>query len=628
MSRPKEEPETVCAVRNLTVEYDVASGPVRAVDAVSFDVYRGEILGLVGQSGSGKSTIAMAMLRLLQSPGKVTGGEVLLENHDLMKLSSAELNDMRWRKLALIPQGAMNALNPVMRVGHQLRDAIGSHVSEMESGSIASRIAGLFDLVGLDQQVQRLFPHELSGGMKQRVCIAMAMALKPPLVIADEPTSALDVVVQRLVAQSLIRIKNDLGNSMIVIGHDMSLMAQIADRIAVMVEGRIVEIGRTADIFASPEHAFTRQLIKAVPPIAGHGKGSSGAEHASIKHRPGAGSEKEIPLLEVRAAGKAYGGGWLHKDDKVTALREVSLSVPESPPRIIAVAGESGSGKSTLGGAILRFVRLDTGSIFFRGRDISLFRGRERIAYRRAVQAVFQDPYAVFNPFYHTDHIFHMVMKRFSLAKGKRDARIRVEAALDKVGLKPDQVLGKHPHQLSGGQRQRLMIARACIMEPELIIADEPVSMVDASLRSSILGIMQRLREENGISFLYITHDLSTAHEICDEIHILYRGLQVESGPVKTVLGNPRHPYTRLLIESIPEADPTHAWGIPKANPEADMSLPPATDGCPFFDLCSERMDLCREKPVTPHHFPDEQRTVACHLYKDEANRVTRPVGV
>ena len=269
----------------------------------------------------------------------------------------------------------------------------------------------------------------------------------------------------------------------------------------------------------------------------------------------------EPPLLEIRRACKAYGGGFFGGGRKVTALRDCSLVLPGEPARILAVAGESGSGKSTLGGAVLGFVQLDKGQVLYKGHDIAQMTRPQRLAYRRQVQAIFQDPYAVFNPFYRTDHIFSIVMKRFGLAKGKREARKLIDEALDTVGLRPDQVMGKHPHQLSGGQRQRIMIARACLLKPRLIVADEPVSMVDASLRSTILDIMMRMRDEAGISFLYITHDLSTAYQVCDEIHILYQGEQVESGPVDTVLGNPQHAYTRLLIASIPEPDPSQPWG-------------------------------------------------------------------
>ncbi len=320
----------------------------------------------------------------------------------------------------------------------------------------------------------------------------------------------------------------------------------------------------------------------------------------------------DAPLLEVRDAVKTYGARFLGSGRSVTALRRCSLRLEGSPARITAVAGESGSGKSTLAGAVLGFVRLDAGQVLFQGRDIAAMPRSLRFEYRRQVQAIFQDPYAVFNPFYHTDHLFALVMGRFNLARGKKEARLRIEAALDTVGLRAADVLGKHPHQLSGGQRQRIMVARACLMAPKLIVADEPVSMVDASLRSTILDVMMRLRQEQGISFLYITHDLSTAYQICDDIHIFYQGAQVESGPTEAVLGNPKHPYTQLLLDSIPEPDPSHGWGGTSL-PEGAESRNAGRDQCPFCPRCPRREASCATCPPLTALSTDPERLVACH---------------
>ncbi len=327
-------------------------------------------------------------------------------------------------------------------------------------------------------------------------------------------------------------------------------------------------------------------------------------------------SEKtaNTPLLEVRDAVKVYGGGFLSGGRRVHALREVSLSLDATPARITAVAGESGSGKSTLAGAVLGFVQLDAGHVLFEGQDVAAMSRNQRFNYRRSVQAIFQDPYAVFNPFFHTDHLFNLVMRRFGIAKGRKAARARVVEALETVGLRSDDVLGKHPHQLSGGQRQRIMIARACMMAPKLIVADEPVSMVDASLRSTILDIMLRLRDDNNISFLYITHDLSTAYQICDDIHIFYQGAQVESGPVDAVLGNAKHPYTQLLIASIPEPDPTRGWGtqLPPDDENNDRDI---INGCPFYPRCPKRMEQCVAHLPARVSLDDTGHQVACHLF-------------
>jgi len=329
--------------------------------------------------------------------------------------------------------------------------------------------------------------------------------------------------------------------------------------------------------------------------------------------------DADCPLLEIRNATKVYGRGFLSRGREVTALRSCSLTISGRPATITAIAGESGSGKSTLAGAILGFIRLDGGSIRFLGQDVAAMNRRERFAYRRQVQAVFQDPYAVFNPFYRAGHIFDLVIRRFGIAGGvkiddagkPRDARERIEEALKLVGLRGEEVLDSYPHQLSGGQRQRMMVARAYLIAPRLIIADEPVSMVDASLRSMILDVMLRLRDDNGISFLYITHDLSTAYQIADDIHILYRGAIVETGPVTRVLEQPAHPYTRLLIDSVPLPDPSQRWADDihvSWDDESDMN----GNGCCFYSRCPERADACRlAQPGLC--FVDPTHGVACH---------------
>ncbi len=323
------------------------------------------------------------------------------------------------------------------------------------------------------------------------------------------------------------------------------------------------------------------------------------------------------PLLELRQVTKIYGGGLLRRGPVTVALQDFNLVIPERPARIVTIAGESGSGKTTLANLILRFIKPTAGQILYRGVDIHRMTPEQQREYRRKVQAIFQDPYEVYNPFYRIKHVFHMVIRNFRLARNKQEARDLIEEALNVVGLRGEEVLDKYPHQLSGGQRQRIMVARAFLLKPELIVADEPVSMVDASLRAMILDIMIRLRDEHNISFLYITHDLSTAYQIGDEIHILYQGTVAERGDTVAVIERPKHPYVQLLIESIPTPDPDVRWGKERVLTidDEEMRQTPQS-GCRFYARCPHRMERCLR--ARPPLFPVEERhEVACYLYEE-----------
>jgi peptide/nickel transport system ATP-binding protein len=326
-----------------------------------------------------------------------------------------------------------------------------------------------------------------------------------------------------------------------------------------------------------------------------------------------------MPILEISKATKTYSRG-LKKSGHVTVLKDIDLAIPHEPARIIAIAGESGSGKTTLAHSVLGFNPLTSGSIHFRGQDISRIRGRERFQYRRRVQAVFQDPYEVYNPFYRVRHIFDMAIRNFKLCANKSEARDLIEDALNVVGMRGREVLEKYPHQLSGGQRQRMMIARAYMLKPDLIVADEPVSMVDASLRAVILEAMQRLRDHHNISFLYITHDLSTAFQICDEIYVLYLGAVVERGNAQQVIRNPSHPYVRELISSIPVPDPDVAWE-PDVKATGQMSILDRREaGCAFHDRCPYAIDRCLKQKPPFYGVAGSNREAACFLFEDKKN--------
>ena len=325
--------------------------------------------------------------------------------------------------------------------------------------------------------------------------------------------------------------------------------------------------------------------------------------------------QNTVPLLDIKKATKIFGGGFLQKGRGVQALKDVDLHIAEKPPRIITIAGESGCGKSTLANVILGFLSLTSGEVLYRGRSVGTMNRRERLNYRREVQAVFQDPYAVNNPFYRMKHIFQVPIRHFQLAKSKREARDLMEEALLLVGLRGDEILDKHPHQLSGGQRQRIMMARAYLVKPRLIVADEPVSMVDASLRAMILDIMLRLRDEQGISFLYITHDLSTAYQVGDDICMIYRGSIVERGPTREVIENPKHPYVQLLLDSIPVPDPSQSWHL-EMKTEDEATSETVSQGCLFYPRCSHRMPHCLEKEPKAFSVGEKDHQVTCNLYQ------------
>ena len=538
----------VLSVERLSVGYFLAAGTVRAVRDVSFAIEPGQRLGLVGESGSGKTTAALAIMGLLRPPGRVSGGRILLDGQDLASLDPAAHARLRLARVSYVPQGAMNSLNPVLRVRTSIAHALKAHGGSPDE----KRIVDLLAQVGLAPEIAGRYPHELSGGMKQRVCIAIAISLGPRLIIADEPTSALDVITQLQVMHTLHAVQDRLGSAMILIGHDMGLMAQSVDALAVMREGELVEIGGVRRIFRHPGHPYTAKLIDSVPVLGGvvHRQQEAPAE------------TQAAPLLELRDVGKRYG--------KIVALHPLSLTLPQQPARIVSVVGQSGSGKTTLGSLALGFVAPSEGSIRWEGRPVAAFSRRERQGFRRDVQAVFQDPYSTFNPFYRVARSLLQPLRTFRLARDAADARDRAETACRQVGLAPS-LLDRFPHQLSGGQRQRMMVARALLLHPRLLVADEPVSMVDASLRAEILDLLVALRDRHGIAILYITHDLATAYRVSDEVLVLREGHVVERGAPETVLGRPAHAYTRLLVDSLPWPDPDRPWGA-RAQPETETA--------------------------------------------------------
>ncbi|MEM9844770.1 MAG: ABC transporter ATP-binding protein [Pseudomonadota bacterium] len=542
-------------ITDLSIDFPTTKGVVHAVTGLSLSVARGRRVGFIGESGSGKTTTALAVMQMLAEPGKVANGTIMLGETDVLALNEEDMRKARLSRVSYIPQGAMNSLNPIMRIEDQLWDGITAHEGVTDRVELKSRSDEVLESVGLPARVGRLYPHELSGGMKQRVCIALGVILTPDLIIADEPTSALDVVTQRHVMQTLKHVQGKIGAGLILIGHDMGLMAQSVDELAVLQDGVLVEHGETRQIIEAPEHPYTQELILSVPLVGGESFLDDEVGAPPINRgKPG------VPLLEFKKVSKSYGS--------VTALQPMSFQLDGEVPKIISIVGQSGSGKSTMGSLMLGFNPPSTGQVLFEGQDIARMNAAESLDFRKQVQAVFQDPYACFNPFYRVNHALKFPYKQFGYATSDAEVQEKMEEACRAVGLDPALVLGRYPHQLSGGQRQRLIVARALMLSPKLLIADEPVSMVDASLRATILKNIYDLKDRYGISILYITHDLATAYHVSDYVIVLYQGHVAEAGPPQEVIGHPQHEYTKLLIDSIPWPDLDRSWGTPSTAAE------------------------------------------------------------
>jgi oligopeptide/dipeptide ABC transporter ATP-binding protein len=592
-------------VRDLNLHYETPRGPLRAVDGVSFSLpAAGQAIGVIGETGSGKTSLVLALTRALPHNVCHFSGDVRLDGVDLMAMSVESFRrDVRWKKIAVVFQGAQNGFNPVIRVGSQVMERAVSEgaVTARAARAEAERILGS---VGLPPGTADRFPHELSGGMKQRAAIAMALTMDPALLILDEPTSALDVSVQAQIMNLLKDLKARLGLSMIFISHDIALASDLCDRFAVMSSGKVREEGTAEQVLLEPRDAYTRQLLDSIPRL--HEEGD--APRASGPNDQGilAAVEDLSVHFNTRAG--------LFRLRTVKAVDGVSLSIRRG--QTIALVGESGSGKTTLGRALLRLVKPARGAVRFDGSGISSIEGAELKALRRRAQAVFQDPYASISPFMDVREIVEEPLVVHGV-RGQAHRRELVLKALESVRLfPPDEIASKHPHTLSGGQRQRVCIARAIVLGPELVVADEPVSMVDASNRAEILRLLRTLQEEKGIAFLYITHDLASARQLAERIAVMYLGTIVEEGPVERVVGSPAHPYSRALLAAVPEPDPSNRIRmrdvIPGEPPRADEV--PA--GCPFHPRCPRfmkgRCDVAR--PVQREIAPGYR--VACFLYE------------
>ncbi|RSM73957.1 ABC transporter ATP-binding protein [Amycolatopsis sp. WAC 01375] len=532
-------------LKNLGVTYATGSGEVAAVRGVSLVLEPGDTLGVAGESGSGKSTVAMSVLRLLPRSAKVSG-EILLDGEDVTAMKWGRLRAVRWAEASVVFQGAMHALNPVRRIGEQIAEPIRLHPpggKALSDGEIQAKVKELLEQVDLPPGRAGAYPHELSGGQKQRVMIAMALACSPRLIIADEPTTALDVVVQAQVLDLLGRLVAEQGIGLIMISHDLSVLAATCRRIAVMYDGEIVEERPSAELMSAPRHEHSQALAAAFPTVGDPVSRFAPATSTPLPPEPERTGDQPA-LLEaedLRVSFRDRTGKRIH------AVAGVSLQVRKD--EIVALVGQSGSGKTTLARTLLGLQKPDSGAVRYAGKPVPLG-GAGLKAYRRQVQLVLQDPTSALNPNHTVYEAVAEGPRIHGMAANEHELVIK---ALEAAELRPaEKFLDRLPHELSGGQRQRVVIAGALALDPGVIVADEPVASLDASVRGEILALLLRLRRELGLAGLVITHDLGLAWNIADRVAVMYRGELVEVGTVEEVLLDPKHDYTKSLLAALP----------------------------------------------------------------------------
>jgi peptide/nickel transport system ATP-binding protein len=558
-------------VKNLEVGFQTSDGRVAAVRDVSFDVFPGETLAIVGESGSGKSTTAHAIIDLLPGSGKVTGGQILFDGRDLTRLKRSEMEEVRGDLIGLVPQDPMQSLNPVWSIGFQVEETIRANGRSMSKRDVRKRAIGVLQEAGLQDAEKRLkqFPHQFSGGMRQRVLIGIALSGNPKLLIADEPTSALDVTVQRRILDHLESLTEKLGTALIFITHDLGLAAERAENLVVMHRGKIVESGPALEILQDPQHPYTQRLVAAAPSLAStriqsavkadRPLGSVEVKDAGVGFDLAAVAEKAAeshgdegkPVIEFRDATKVFKirtGGIGSVD--FTAVDAVSFQVPRGST--MALVGESGSGKSTAAKMLLGLESITAGSILVNGSDVSKMNRRELLTLRRHMQPVFQDPYGSLDPLHNIGNTISEPLR----VHGVGDAasrKARVNEVLEQVAL-PTSIVDRYPNELSGGQRQRVAIARALALKPEIVVLDEAVSALDVLVQAQVLNLLADLQAELDLTYLFITHDLAVVRVIADHVCVMEKGRIVEAATVDEVFANPKQAYTRELLDAIPGA--------------------------------------------------------------------------
>ena len=662
-------------IKDLHTDIEIRSGVVRALSGVDLHVNPGETLGIVGESGSGKTMTALSLMGLLPQGGKVSSGSIILDGQDLTKMPLHLKRKMRGTKVGMIFQDPLTSLNPTMKIGLQVCEPLRVHEKLSKRAALA-RAVEILKRVGMPRPevVINNYPHQLSGGMRQRVMIAMALVCKPRILIADEPTTALDVTTQMQILDLIDELRDEYKMGVILITHDLGVVAGHTDRVAVMYAGRIVETAPTKTLFTEPKHRYTSSLMAALPEralaagtklfsipgappsLTNLPKGCrfaarclwatdecradypslSGDENHTFScfHPVQEGDESPAVLqammdsgkaedavdatgqishevlLDVKEASREYessGSGFFKRDKGVvSAVDRVSISVKKG--ETYGLVGESGCGKSTVGRLIAGLERPSGGAIELDGRDLATLKGRDAVRIHRDVQMMFQDSYAAMDPRMRIDQILAEPMSIQKTGNARQIAE-RIMEILEQVGL-TEEILDRYPHEFSGGQLQRIGFARSLTLAPDLIVADEPVSALDVSVQAQVLNLMKDLQAELGLSYLFISHDLAVVQYMADRIGVMYLGRIVEEGPAKEVVENPKHPYTKALIDSIPVPDPEHSHDerTIKLEGEPPSAVNPP-EGCRFRPRCPFAGEECKVQPV----LTDERHRVACH---------------
>ncbi|MDK7741465.1 ABC transporter ATP-binding protein [Helcobacillus massiliensis] len=685
-------PEPLLRVQDLSVSFPNQNGLVRAVRGVNYEVHEGEFLGIVGESGSGKSVSSMAVMGLLPSSAQIEGS-ITYRGESLLHKSDRELSDLRGREISMIFQDPLSALTPVYTIGQQIEEALTLHNKNVSADALHKRAVELLKIVGIPGAERRVkaFPHEFSGGMRQRAMIAIAMANDPQLIIADEPTTALDVTIQAQILEVLQKAKEVTDAAVVLITHDLGVVAGNVDRVAVMYAGKLVEKGDVDEVFAQPRMPYTMGLLRSVPNMLTAGKerlvplegrppspaslpkgcpfadrcpaaidiccqeepellgfedvpGRTAACHrageiaagtltsADIFPRPEyvphaiEDSDALAPIVEAEGLVRHFplmkGSVFRRQVGAVKAVDGVDFEI--RPGQTLGLVGESGSGKSTTALEIMELVKPQAGRLVVDGTDVSTLTAKQRLAMRRHVQIVFQDPMAALDPRMPVGELIAEPLTVQGVPKAERHRKVR--ELLERVGLYASMA-DRYPHEFSGGQRQRIGIARALITEPKLLVLDEPVSALDVSVQAGVINLLEDLRDELGLSYLFVAHDLAIVREISDYIAVMYLGRIVEYGPVKDVFEHPKHPYTRALMSAVPVPDPATERSRQRILLQGDLPSPTETiTGCNFASRCplrpllsDEQQSRCRTDD--PAGVPHGASRVACH-YADEISRL------